>query len=221
MANTAVVYDRRFGDRELSFEASGALWQASLVMRDRESDSWWSIMTSDAIGGELEGTELVELPISRKATWKEWSSRHPDTLVLSIDGEEHVAENRYDRYFASDGTFRNLEVDDDRLPPKAPIYSFFLAGKPYAAPHAAFEGGRFFALPRGHKLFLYREPGASMFASSRAWLLEPLALSGVDDPQVILRLLDEPGAQSSEEVGGFDTFWYSWVAINQATELLR
>ena len=23
-------------------------------MRDRETDSWWSIMTSDAIGGELE-----------------------------------------------------------------------------------------------------------------------------------------------------------------------
>ena len=28
---------------------------ASLVMRDRETDSWWSIMTSDAIGGELDG----------------------------------------------------------------------------------------------------------------------------------------------------------------------
>ena len=41
------------GDEELNFEASGALLDASLVMRDRETDSWWSIMTSDAIGGDL------------------------------------------------------------------------------------------------------------------------------------------------------------------------
>ena len=56
------MYDRELGDRLLSFEASGALWQASLVMRDRETDSWWSIMTSEAIGGELDGADLVELP---------------------------------------------------------------------------------------------------------------------------------------------------------------
>ncbi len=93
-------------------------------MRDRETDSWWSIMTSTAIGGELEGEQLVELPISEKATWGDWSARYPDTLVLSIDGEEHVPENRYDNYFASDGTFRDLEIDDNRLPPKAPIFSF-------------------------------------------------------------------------------------------------
>ena len=27
--------------------------KASLIMRDRETDSWWSIVTGDAIGGEL------------------------------------------------------------------------------------------------------------------------------------------------------------------------
>ncbi len=190
-------------------------------MRDRETDSWWSIMTSTAIGGELEGSELVELPVSRKATWREWSAAHPDTLVLSVDGREHVAENPYDRYFASDGTFRDLEIDDDRLPPKAPIYSFFLDGEAYAVPHAAYQGGRLFTLDGGRKLFLYREPGAPMFASSRAWIVQPPALSGIDDPAEILRLLEDPEAQSSGEVGGFDTFWYSWVAINGGTRLLR
>ena len=190
-------------------------------MRDRETDSWWSIMTSDAIGGELEGAELVELPISRKVTWGEWRALHPDSLVLSIDGEEHVAENRYDNYFASEDTFRNLKIDDQRLPPKEPIYSFFLGGRAYAAPHTAFEGGRLFQLQGGRKLFLHREPGSSMFASSRAWLLEPLALSGMEDPAKILRILEEPDSQSSEEIGGFDTFWYSWAAINKETRLLR
>ncbi len=205
----------------LQFEASGALWKASLVMRDRETDSWWSIMTSSAIGGELEGSELVELPVSRKATWREWAARHPDTLVLSVDGTEHVDENPYDRYFASDGTFRDLEIDDARLPPKTPIYSFFLDGEAYAVPHSAYEGGRLFPLDRGRKLFLFRAPGAPMFASSRAWIVEPPALSGIDDPAEIRRLLEDPDGQSSGEVGGFDTFWYSWVAINDGTRLLE
>jgi hypothetical protein len=42
--------------------------QATLVLRDRETDSWWSIMTSDAIGGELDGTDLEELPFGEKTT---------------------------------------------------------------------------------------------------------------------------------------------------------
>ena len=71
------MYDRKIANRELSFEASGALKKATLVMRDRETDSWWSIMTSNAIGGELEGAELVELPVGEKTTWGAWRARHP------------------------------------------------------------------------------------------------------------------------------------------------
>ncbi len=215
-----MVYDRKYGDRELNFEASGALWNASLIMRDRETDSWWSIMTSSAIGGELDGSELVELPISEKATWADWSGRYPDTLVLSVDGVEHEPENHYDNYFASGDTFRDLVVDDDRLEPKTPIYSFFLGDQPIAVPHSAFEGGRLFALEGGRKVFLHRAPGSPMFASSRAWLLEPPALSGIENPVEILRLLTEDGGQSATEIGGFDTFWYNWAAIHESSELL-
>ena len=71
------MYDRKVGGKELNFEASGGLLDASLVMRDRETDSWWSIMTADAIGGDLRKTELVELPVGEKMQWKDWLARHP------------------------------------------------------------------------------------------------------------------------------------------------
>jgi len=99
---------------------------ASLVMRDRETDSWWSIMTSDAIGGELNGADLVELPKGEKTTWKDWRQRHPDTLVLSVGGEEHVENNPYDNYFSSDSGFRDIAARDDRLETKAPVFTFQL-----------------------------------------------------------------------------------------------
>ena len=44
-----MVYDRQYDDETLSFEASGALKDGALVMRDRETDSWWSIMAAEAI----------------------------------------------------------------------------------------------------------------------------------------------------------------------------
>ena len=65
-----MVYGRTVGERTLDLEPSGALLSASLVMRDRQTDSWWSIMTSKAIGGPLEGTALPELPVGEKTTWK-------------------------------------------------------------------------------------------------------------------------------------------------------
>ena len=34
-----MVYGRKVGEQELSFEASGALMEASLIMRDRETGS--------------------------------------------------------------------------------------------------------------------------------------------------------------------------------------
>ncbi len=66
-------------------------------MRDRETDSWWSIMTSRAIGGPLDGAQLVELPVSTKSTWGQWRRAHPRTLVLSVDGVEYVESNPFDR----------------------------------------------------------------------------------------------------------------------------
>ena len=44
--------------------------KASLVMRDRETDSWWSIMTSTAIGGALQGAELVANSVEERAPMK-------------------------------------------------------------------------------------------------------------------------------------------------------
>jgi hypothetical protein len=210
------VYDREFGDRELNFEASGALWQASLVMRDRETDSWWSIMTSEAIAGELAGAEMVELPYGEKATWGEWRARHPDSLVLSVEGRQHETSNPYDEYFANDRTFRGLEIGDERLAAKEPIFSFYLEGKPYVVPHSAVEGRRLFEVD-GVRLLFFRQPGAEMFASTRAWRV-PVGAGGAVEA---LPPDEELAAAGFSPLGGIDTFWYNWAAVNEDSAILR
>lgn len=203
----------------MNFEASGALLQASLVMRDRETDSWWSIMTSNAIGGELKGSDLVELPYGEKMTWGEWVERHPDTKILSVDGIEHEAINPYDRYFSSDGTFRGLRIDDQRLPPKESIFSFWLSDKPYAAAHRSFEQGHLFEVDGGGVL-LYRPKDASIFASSEALWVDAKLLKTDRDIDRLRRRAAEQGS-GVERLSGFDTYWYSWVAVNKNSRLLQ
>ncbi len=195
--------------------------KASLVMRDRETNSWWSIMTSTAISGTLDGAELDELPVGEKTTWADWRHRHPDTLVLSVDGKQHLSDNPYDNYFKSDRTFRDLEISDDRLEPKTPVFSFWLNGQTYAAPHSAIEGGHLFELPgdTASRVLLYRDVGAPLFASSGAWVIaaDNLAETSLEELIAKARGSDQPDLP----LDGFDTFWYSWVSVNPESRLLQ
>ena len=218
------MYGRSYEDKTLNFEASGALKDAALVMRDRETDSWWSIMTADAIGGPLEGTGLEELPIGEKTIWGEWRAEHPESLVLSVDGVEHDSSNPYANYFTSDRTFRGAEVDDDRLGAKAPIYAFQRGGTAYAAPHAAIEGGALFPAGDGQVFFLHREPGASVFAGTTAWVLPAERAEELASPQSVAEWIASGAGDSTtgaQRLTGFDTYWYTWVAVHPDSRLLE
>ena len=89
-------------------------------MRDSYNDSFWSLMTSKVIAGELDGLSIEELPIGSKSTWKEWVTKYPQTKVLSVNGRED-APFGYARYFSSNGGFRGLEASDNRLATKEQI----------------------------------------------------------------------------------------------------
>lgn len=221
------MYGRHYDGKDLRFEASGGLMHAALVMRDKETNSYWSIMTGDAIAGDLAGTPLEELPLGEKAQWKDWVARHPDTVVLSVNGAEHVENNPYDNYFDSDSGFRGIEARDRRLETKDPIYSFQLDGRAYAVPFSVFEEGAVFEAG-GRELFLYRPKGVAVHHSTLAfqgeagdfarraggWYHEPS-----DTP------LDPDrggfgGSGSPSRLEGLDTFWYMWSLTHPETEVL-
>ena len=93
------MYSRDYEDVTVEFEASGGLINSSLVMQDRQTDTYWSMMKGEAIAGELEGNDLVELPVSEKMQWRDWKAKHADTLVLSVRGREDTRSS-YRSYFA-------------------------------------------------------------------------------------------------------------------------
>jgi hypothetical protein len=82
LCNTAIAFDRRLGDRVLSFGTSGMLFNSALVMYDRQTESLWSHFTSQALAGVLTGERLATFPVA-VVSWVEWRDAHPSGLVLS------------------------------------------------------------------------------------------------------------------------------------------
>ena len=54
-----------------------------MLLYDRQTDSLWSQLLSQAVTGPLAGTRLSVLP-AEETTWGEWKKEHPDTKVLSF-----------------------------------------------------------------------------------------------------------------------------------------
>lgn len=217
---------------------------AALVMRDRETDSWWSIITGDAIGGLLDGTPLKEMSVTVKAQWRDWKQRHPDTVVLSVDGKEHDDRDPYGRYFSSEKGFGDLTTRDDRFAAKEPVYAFQFHGTPYAVSHGDITGGAVFSIDEGFDVFFYREPGSSMFASTLAYVsrrrddssrfvkkagnwidrVSGVELSAQDGLPVNPEWKVDGNVDDDPELGrlgGFDTFWYIWSATHEGVVVLE
>ena len=227
------MYSRGEGERTYTFEASGGLLHASLVMQDRETDSYWSITTERAIYGEAEGQRLEKLPGSEKTTFGDWKARHPDTLVLSVEGQEHDPRSPYDRYFASESGFREMRATDDRLADKAPVYVFHRRSGPWAVDQALFADGGAVVKLDGRSFFFYREADDSHDRSTAAFLVgrdhgvgkgaEGWVLSTANGRSVPF---DPEARKFHVPVGlmrpltGFDTFWYIWSLSNPGTGLL-
>jgi hypothetical protein len=82
LCRSSVVFDRRLGDRTLTFGNTSALYESDMVMFDWETNSYWWQTPGLAIVGDLAGQSLTPLP-SQTMTWAQWREIHSETVVLS------------------------------------------------------------------------------------------------------------------------------------------
>lgn len=71
------------GSKRYFFGVSGLLYKHNLLFFDRQTGSLWSQLLSEGVTGPMASTKLHALP-AEETTWKNWISRHPDTLILSF-----------------------------------------------------------------------------------------------------------------------------------------
>jgi hypothetical protein len=225
MANVAVVFERKYRNLTLRFESSGGMINGSPILRDKETRSYWSLMSGEAISGPLKGTKLKQLPFGQRALWRDWSAAHPETRVLMVGDKTHWYSDAYHEYFASEGGFGGLTAEDRRLATKAPVFAFRLHAGAHAVAHEAIEGGRVFDI-EGSTVFIYRTPKSAPFQSTVAFAgSEFTELDGVwvetrSQCTFVATQAIFDGSHCPRQLEGFDTFWYSWSLNNPKTALL-
>jgi hypothetical protein len=103
LADAAVVFDRRVGDRTCEFALSGLMLDSAHLLYDRVdrskeagSSSLWSPMRLRAIAGPIEGEALRAIPFVSLARWSDWLAAHPETTVALGDEGSRLRDRRID-----------------------------------------------------------------------------------------------------------------------------
>lgn len=84
LCGTGMAFEARSDTMELEFGVSGLLYNSDVLLYDRQTDSLWSQIMSEAISGPLQGGLLNSLPLEHTSL-ADWLEQYPDTLVLSRD----------------------------------------------------------------------------------------------------------------------------------------
>ncbi|HID51032.1 MAG TPA: DUF3179 domain-containing protein [Anaerolineae bacterium] len=84
LCNTGIVFDATVNGQALDFGTTGRLRYSSLLMYDRQTETWWQQAGGNAVIGELLGEQLDFLP-AVVLGWSEVKETYPDAEVLSKD----------------------------------------------------------------------------------------------------------------------------------------
>lgn len=123
LCNSGLAFERTVEDQVLDFGTSGRLYQANLVMYDRQTKSLWTQFTGRAVVGEdFVGTELVRVPTALLG-WEDFKQAAPDGVVLSresMPGRDY-GRNPYPGYEGRGDSFLFEGPRDERLPPNSRV----------------------------------------------------------------------------------------------------
>jgi len=129
LTGAGVAYVRpTIWNEPLEFGASGRLYNANLLLYDRQTGTLWQSFTGEALAGPLVGiaAPLERLPAAI-VPWGEWKRAHPGGRVLArperirwgVGGKVyHVSHQRYEEYPYAEYELRRwvgYGVDVDRL----------------------------------------------------------------------------------------------------------
>ena len=81
LANTVVVYNRKVGNKVLTFAAAGFLRHSNLVMWDHQTESLWQQINGKSVVGNFAGDTLKHFPI-RIESFENFKKREPNGLLM-------------------------------------------------------------------------------------------------------------------------------------------
>ncbi len=84
LTGTAFGWESISNDKKSSFGVSGLLYNANLILYDRNTDSNWSQLKLECVNGELIKDEPSLINVI-ETDWKTWKTLYPNTKILSTE----------------------------------------------------------------------------------------------------------------------------------------
>lgn len=107
LADLGAIYDRQYGDKELTFALSGytyfdnEVWDGldGFVLWDRETESLWWPLIDRAVSGSLKGVELLEKDKAnwKDTTWEDIKDNYPNAQIL-VSGQDFERPKTWKKY---------------------------------------------------------------------------------------------------------------------------
>lgn len=120
LADLGAIYDRQYGDKELTFALSGytyydnEVWDGldGFILWDRETESLWWPLIDRAVSGDLKGVELLEKDKAnwKDTTWKFIKQNYPNAKIL-ISGQDFDRPDSWEKINDVDGIIDAYSVN--------------------------------------------------------------------------------------------------------------
>ena len=195
---TGMVFSAQAADSNLTFGVSGLLYNSDVLLYDRQTGSLWSQILSVAISGPLKGVTLTSLPASH-TTWRDWSARHPGTLVLSTDTgfRRDYRRSPYLDYSRTGRLMFPVQNSSKEYRKKELVLGISAHGNTKAYPFEELEKNR-----------------QERFEDSLGGQTFTVEWSKAED---FARILDDNG----REIPSVIAYWFAWYAFHPDTEIFR
>jgi Protein of unknown function (DUF3179) len=190
---SAIVFERRVGDRIYSFGVSGLLRHSDMIMYDRQTETLWQQFNGEALVGDLTGTFLKQLP-AQIVSYEQFRQAYPQGVVLSRDTgyNRDYGRNPYAGYDDINQTpFLFKGKTDNRLPPMEKVIAVHLGGKSKAYPYTISRKERIISdKVGGQPLVVFHVEGAtSALDNSDITKSRAVGATAVFDPRLSGRFL--------------------------------
>jgi len=247
---SGIIFERPvIAGRILEFGISGRLYNANLLMYDRQTGSFWNQFTGQVIAGPLLGkvSALKRIPTDI-VSWGTWKQVHPNTRVLARPtqvstpaGVRYLSPDRYERYAYDEYRLKPevgfgvdiRELDLKGMNSKRKVIGIVVNDRPKAYVEFVVKDAKIINdVVGGEPIVILSAPDDRIRAFRRTLQSQVLQFA-LDDGQII--------DQETQTVWSFDgvalsgalsapgsrldelivtsSFWFAWVAFYPETEL--
>lgn len=144
LTGTAFAWESVTNGIRSTFGVSGLLYNANLIMYDRNTDSNWSQLGLECVNGELIGDKPALLNVV-ETDWETWSALYPSTQVLSTNTgfSRNYGVSPYGDYATNNDRFIfRPAITNAALPNKDRVYCIIDGDKSKVYEFSSFVGGK-------------------------------------------------------------------------------